>query len=327
MENDFDINIDVIQDIPEDEPEVTDEVDIPDNIPEDTSENESEMPTVDDLPEDIPEDELEVIEEVDIPDSIPEDISENETEMPTVDDLPEDIPEDDLNEEKELSEESQVDDTDWERTSLRREEELLLNEMEENGEIEADEVNSEWVEPEHTELHLPTEKTGEFDGEPGNSAFKPSSESALERMKGFGKESVEYKDGYPVFDPFTAHDSEWGTINGQVEIGHMTDNRTNPAWEMGRRPQGKGHDPNYDLGNFSQADNAVAEQLKDDNPSITGEDIEKYRKQNKLIWHECADGKTMQLVPKEIHEACRHSGGVSEMKFRMAYGDINMPNE
>ena len=214
------------------------------------------------------------------------------------------------------------DGTNWERTSLRPEEETLLQEMEANGEIEFPQENPDLEDPVHTELHLPTENTGEFLGEKGNSEFKPISEEALSRMTQYGRDTVEYNDGYPDFSPFTSHDSEWGKINGQVEIGHMTDNRENPTWEFGKRPRGSGHDPHYNLGNFSQADNAIAEQLKGEYPQIKGEDIEKYRKENHLIWHECADGKTMQLVPEEIHAACRHSGGVSEMKYRMAWGDV-----
>ena len=215
-----------------------------------------------------------------------------------------------------------LDGTDWSRTSLRPEEEALLQEMEANGEIEFPQENPDLGDPVHTELHLPTENTGEFLGEKGNSDFKPISEDALSRMTQYGRDTVEYNDGYPDFSPFTSHDSEWGKIDGQVEIGHMTDNRENPSWEYGKRPRGAGHDPHYNLGNFSQADNAIAEQLKEQYPDIKGEDIEKFRKQNHLTWHECADGKTMQLVPEEIHSACRHSGGVSEMKYRMAWGDV-----
>lgn len=33
-------------------------------------------------------------------------------------------------------------------------------------------------------------------------------------------------------------------------------------------------------------------------------------------------GKTVQLVPTAIHDACCHSGGVSEQKYRSAMGDI-----
>lgn len=222
---------------------------------------------------------------------------------------------------------SDVDETDWQRTSLSRSEEEQLKDMEQNGELNVLQENSDLEEPEHTKLHLPSEKTGEFSGESGNSDFRPNSDSARSKMSQYGRDAVEYKDGYPDFAPFTAHDSEWGKINGQVEIGHMTDQRENPAWDYGRRPSGAGHDQNYDLGNFAQADNEIANQLRNSYPEVTGADIAAYRKANRLIWHECADGKTMQLVPEEIHNACRHSGGVSEMKYRMAWGDVTRPNE
>lgn len=217
------------------------------------------------------------------------------------------------------------DNTDWDRTALRQSEEELLRDMGETGEIDIPQENPEFEDPEHSELHLPTEKTGEFSGERGNSEFSPHSEAARSRMHQYGRDTVSYKDGYPDFSPFTMHDSEWGEINGQVDIAHMTDQRENPGYELGRRPSGTGHDPNYDLGNFAQADNEIAEQLRSSYPEITGEDIASYRKSNHLVWHECADGKTMQLVPREIHDACRHSGGVSEMKYRMAWGDVTRP--
>lgn len=217
------------------------------------------------------------------------------------------------------------DDTDWTRTSLRSDEEALLNEMEENGEIEFLEENPDLPDPEHTALHLPSEKTGDFSGERGNSEFRPLDEEALSKMNEYGKDFVDYKDNYPDFSPFTEHDSKWGKINGQVEIGHMTDNRQNGAWEYGRRPDGTSHNPDYDIGNFAQADNAIAEELRNEFPDIKGEDIEAFRTANQLVWHECADGKTMQLVPIEIHEACKHSGGVSEMKYRMEWGDVTRP--
>ncbi len=214
------------------------------------------------------------------------------------------------------------DNTDWSRTSLRPEEEALLNEMEENSEIEFLEENPDLADPEHTALHLPSEKTGDFSGERGNSEFRPLDEEALSKMNEYGKDFVDYKNNYPDFSPFAEHDSKWGKINGQVEIGHMTDNRQNGAWEYGRRPDGTSHDPDYDIGNFAQADNAIAEELRNEFPDIKGEDIEAFRTASQLVWHECADGKTMQLIPIEIHDACKHSGGVSEMKYRMAWGDV-----
>jgi hypothetical protein len=36
-----------------------------------------------------------------------------------------------------------------------------------------------------------------------------------------------------------------------------------------------------------------------------------YRSANDLIWHHHQDCRTMQLVPGDLHEAVRHSGGVA----------------
>lgn len=252
------------------------------------------------MPEDVPED---------VPENVPVDVPKDVSEA-----MLEEVPEDVLEEEE----------PDWERTSLTPLEEITLLEMEENGEIEIPEVSEDMTDPEQSKLHLP-DASGEFLGNPGNSAFRPDNESALQKMGEYGRDTVEYKDEYPDFSPFTKHNSLWGELDSQVEIGHMTDNRKNPTWEFGRRPPGTSHDPDYDLGNFAQADNSLLERIRETNPDVTVDDVVAFREHNNLTWHECADGKTMQLVPTEIHDACRHSGGVSEMKYRMAWGDIELP--
>lgn len=212
------------------------------------------------------------------------------------------------------------DEPDWERTSLKPSEEAIVRELEENGEIDVQLSGENGDEPKQGDLHLPTEKTGRFLGEKGNSEFMPNSKTALEKMIEYGKNTVEYKDGYPDFSPFTEHNTEFGKLKCEVEIPHMTDQRENPSWEYGRRPRGTAHNPNNDLGNFAQADNALLLKMQELNPNATVNDVVQFRKDNQLTWHECADGKTMQLVPQAIHDACRHSGGVSEMKYRMAWG-------
>jgi hypothetical protein len=224
----------------------------------------------------------------------------------------------------EIPEDTSEEEIDWERTSLSPSEEALILKMEENGEIEIPEEDPELADPEHAELHIPN-SSGEFSGERGNSEFRPSDEDARKIMAEFGCDTIEFHDGYPNFSPFTTHQSPWGEIDCQVEIGHMTDHRENPSWEFGARPRGSGHDPSYDLGNFAQADNSLLEQLCEAYPDATIQDVVSFRKDNHLTWHECADGKTMQLVPTIIHDACRHSGGVSEMKYRMAWGDVELP--
>ena len=216
------------------------------------------------------------------------------------------------------------DEPDWERTSLTPSEEEQILKMIADEELELPEEMTD--EPVHAEIHLP-DKSGTFDGERGNSDFVPSDQSALDMLQLFGRGSVAYRDGYPDFSPFSTHDSPWGSIDCQVEIGHMTDQRENPSFEYGSRPRGSSHDHSYDLGNFAQADNELLDRIKKSYPDATVEDIVNYRKDNRLTWHECSDGKTMQLVPTEIHDACRHSGGVSEMKYRMAWGNVSLDED
>ena len=218
---------------------------------------------------------------------------------------------------------SHADTTDWERTSNTASEEKILRELEADGKIDVFEVDSNLKDPVKQTSHLPKD-SGKFTGEIGNSEFVPNDSKALAKMKEYGVDSVPYRNNDADFSAFTKHESPWGTLDGKVEIGHMTDQRTNGKWEFGKRPAGTSHDPAYDIGNFAQADNEVAKQFGD--MGITGKDVEKYRKANNLTWHESADGKTMMLVPTEIHDACRHSGGVSEMKYRMEWGDITRPD-
>lgn len=160
--------------------------------------------------------------------------------------------------------------------------------------------------------------------EVGNSEFIPNKKSALALMEKYGRSSVEYIKGEPDFSPFAKHNTPWGHIDSTVKIPHMTDQRNNPKWRYGRRPKGTSHDPNYEIGNYSQADNELLKKLisETQNSSLTIEDVVKFRKNNKLTWHESTDGTTMLLVHEEIHSACPHSGGVSEMSYQMKCGCV-----
>ena len=309
--------------------------DISDDVPEDVADSEDTEPESDECPDDIaedtdepaddaaPEDDAEAADDAAEPetDDAADDAAEPETDD-AADDAAEPETDDAADENAPDAEDKPVDDgTDWDRTSLRPEEEAQLRDMDANGEIDTPTENPDWQEPERKDPHLPTDNTGSFEGERGNSEFYPDDQAALDKMGEYGRDSVEYKDGHPDFSPFTKHDTPYGEMDGQVEIPHMTADRENPTYEFGRRPAGAGHDPNYDLGNFAQADNALAEKMG----NMTPEQVQQFRESNNLTWHECPDGKTMQLVPREIHDACRHSGGVSEMKYRQAMGDITAP--
>lgn len=179
--------------------------------------------------------------------------------------------------------------------------------------MEAKDIVRRNTDNDSTVVRLP-DKTGVFSGEKGNSDFYPADKDAVSKLEEFGQSSVTYRNNRPDFSPFTSHsDERLGDIKGEVKIGHMTTNRENPTFDYGRRTDS--HSPSENLGNFRQADNELAKKLsKSKGREITGKDIEKYRKDHKLTWHECEDGATMQLVPSEIHKACPHSGGVAEIK-------------
>lgn len=141
-------------------------------------------------------------------------------------------------------------------------------------------------------------RTGTWSGGKGDSVWfpdkdeipkkdNPNNKTWDEILEKYEKEGIEFKDGEPNFDDVKV---------AEVEIDDFTADRTK---------------------NFPQADNALAEQwtAEGKNGQVwTGRDVEKWRKDNGYTWHECKDCKTMQLVPKEIHNNVPHSGGISEAK-------------
>lgn len=98
------------------------------------------------------------------------------------------------------------------------------------------------------------------------------------------------KDGEPDFSEVS---------RGTVEIEDFTDNRPD---------------------NFAQADVKLAEkwnkELKDGKNDWTPQDVRAYRDENKLVWHERSDMKTMDLVPKDVHNNIPHSGGISVVRHQ-----------
>lgn len=154
----------------------------------------------------------------------------------------------------------------------------------------------------------PVEKPerGHYEGERGESKFIPSDETengrkAIEKLTEKGLDGIEYRNAEPDFSK---------CAEATVRIKHMTENRYDYGDEDGIRQKG----------NYTQANIKCAEMWneieKDGRSDWSGRDVEKYRVSNGLSWHECCDTKTMQLLPREIHEYFRHSGGVRECQIR-----------
>lgn len=148
-----------------------------------------------------------------------------------------------------------------------------------------------------TEKMLPKEG-GEWSGEKGNSIWQPHLDEAPKKPEGnnktwceilepYNKEGVEFKENEPDFSPFAEI---------SVKIDDFSDKRN---------------------ANFTQADEICAEQWSKenkDNKQWTPDDMQEYRKENNLSWHERSDMRTLDLVPQEIHGNIPHSGGISAYK-------------
>lgn len=141
---------------------------------------------------------------------------------------------------------------------------------------------------------------GDWDGEHGNSKFYPEKQEAKDALEKYDQDSVEYKDGEPDFSKVS---------EATVEIDNMTSER-------------------YGAGNnFEQADQKCADkwnkEAKDGKTDWSARDVANWRSENRYSWHERLDRKTMDLVQRDIHEECKHFGGVAECK---RYEALNKSN-
>lgn len=136
---------------------------------------------------------------------------------------------------------------------------------------------------------------GKWTDEVGDSLFIPNKDTergkiTAERLKKYEEKGINYINGEPDFSRCS---------EATVQIENMTDNRPN---------------------NFKYADQKLAQRWNDE--KIEGksdwrkEDITKYRKENKLSWHERSDIRTMDLVHQDIHGYFKHTGGCYEYKIR-----------
>ena len=138
---------------------------------------------------------------------------------------------------------------------------------------------------------------GKWEGEPGNSIFHPEKQEAKEALGRYSQDGVDYKDGEPDFS---------NVSEATVKIDNMTSERYGP---------GK---------NFNQANQKCAEQwnkeARDGKIDWKARDVENWRLENCYTWHERLDRKTMDLVQRDVHEECKHFGGVAECKRYEAIG-------
>jgi len=153
------------------------------------------------------------------------------------------------------------------------------------------------VDPSHKDCLTTTEERkeyanywsrGEWDGEPGDSKFHPEKQEAKDALERYKQDGIDYTDGEPDFSKVS---------EATVQIEDMTSNRA------------------Y---NFKQANEICAKQwnasAKDGRTDWTPRMVEEWKLKYNFSWHERLDMKTMDLVQRDVHEQCKHCGGVIECR-------------
>ena len=140
---------------------------------------------------------------------------------------------------------------------------------------------------------------GKWSGDRGESMFIPAADRVREILRNKGLEGINYKNGIPDFNPIS---------EAKVTIQGMSQHRLSLSGGNGERI----------VGNYEKADIECAKawnlEQRDGKDDWTHQDVKNWREANEYTWHEHNDMKTCSLVPTEVHDVCRHLGGVSEIK-------------
>jgi len=135
---------------------------------------------------------------------------------------------------------------------------------------------------------------GHWKGDRGESEFildeplKNSKGEYVLDQKGNKITKITYKNGVPDFSNCAV---------AEVKIPHMTNKRLGTG------------------GNYEQANEVLADywtQIKHEGRTWTARDVETYRVENNLTWHEMSNMESMQLVPYDVNHTFTHLGGVAE---------------
>ena len=137
-------------------------------------------------------------------------------------------------------------------------------------------------------IELAKKSDGVWDGKEGDSKFHPNDIDAQKALKDYKQDGINYRDGNPDFSKCS---------ESLVKIDNMTSDRPS---------------------NFRQADEMCSKQWnvekRDGRTDWSPRDVKEWRSENRYSWHERIDRKTMDLVQRDVHEECRHFGGVAECK-------------
>lgn len=151
---------------------------------------------------------------------------------------------------------------------------------------------------------------GKWDGERGNSLWIPKQDYV---PKGKGIYSYNNMYGKTWKRILMENKCEEGIpfVNGEIDFGGAGVVKAEVTFPYGI---GEYFDENeISRGNRYRLHEAAFNMVA----SLIGESVEDVRlwkEKSLLVWHECCDLRTMQLVPREIHDNIPHQGGIALLK-------------
>ena len=155
---------------------------------------------------------------------------------------------------------------------------------------------------------------GEWVGERGESTWIPEDDTVRETIEKYGVEGIDYRNGIPDFDKFSAFDIELNENEFTEKNVHqfMTCNEGLSDYFSDLSDQLAGKDCEDPLENADYR-NAMMNIFKCDEAEL--EDIQshlyEYETPYGFTWHHSPVPGKMQLIPTDIHVSARHRGGQS----------------
>lgn len=171
-------------------------------------------------------------------------------------------------------------------------------------------------------------KDGLWDGEEGNSVWRPDKNSVPGKLNPEGKTWGEILDENGIDGiKFVDGEADFSEVSkGTVKVEGFSTSR-DPVYLKDLNGKfvrdADGNKILLDEGNFMRADKALAEQWnaegREGRTDWTFEDVQDFRRGDnptgtKYSWHECGDQKTMMLVDQTLHINVPHSGGIAAAK-------------
>lgn len=157
-------------------------------------------------------------------------------------------------------------------------------------------------------------KNGEWTDERGQSIWKPEDQGIKKTLEKYGADGIEYLDGIPDFDRFSAFDydlsAEEFTDRNAHQFQSCNEALSDYYYDLAESYSCSEFDNSIDNNEYRQA---LLNAFKCDESEL--EDVQISLEQCEtpygFTWHHTEVPGRMQLIPSDIHDSARHRGGQS----------------